>query len=187
MGEESKGLLLSVFGGDNEIAAIAAAATDKATFTLQFPDGETELNVSMGDNSANFKGSIVIPGLKHPVRHLVVVSQSLRQNGLDGATYLLNYTEKAAWSLLVSTMGLPAAPGWGEWVMDRLDSGKRVVPVTGFGCTPMAIRATRDEVLEWLGEGVKSKSLEFPHKNGPIVWPQIQVSEVISPFATSAA
>jgi hypothetical protein len=55
----------------------------------------------MGENAANMRGTILIPGMSHPVRHLVVVSQTLRQNGIDGSTYLLNYSPQVAWALFV--------------------------------------------------------------------------------------
>jgi hypothetical protein len=86
MGEEEQGLLLSVFGGDTEIAAIAAAVAANSAFALKYAgdDGEISLCVRMGENAANMRGTILIPGMSHPVRHLVVVSQTLRQNGLDG-------------------------------------------------------------------------------------------------------
>jgi hypothetical protein len=182
MGDMQNGLLLSVFGGDNEIAAISAAVTEKASFTLDFPDGETVFeNVTMGENAANFRGTIMIPGHKRPVRHLVVVSQNLRQNGRDGVLYLLNYTSATAWALMAASMGLPVLPEWGDWVLQRLEESKRMQELSGFGCNPLAIRITRDEVLGWLEEGVRSKKLRFPEQNGPIYWPEYKVADVLRP------
>jgi len=36
------------------------------------------------------------------------------------------------------------------------------------------ISATTEEVLEWIGDGLKSQVLNFPVLNGPLVWPSIQ-------------
>jgi hypothetical protein len=179
MGEEEQGLLLSVFGGDTEIAAISAAVAANSAFSLEYPgeDGEIDLCVRMGENAANMRGTILTPGRKHPVRHLVVVSQALRQNGIDGSTYLLNYSPQVAWALMVSAMGLPARPEWGSWVFDQLDARQRISPLTGFGCNPYSIRATRDELLNILSQGVRSMKLRFPEDNGPVHWPSFTVGD----------
>jgi hypothetical protein len=179
MGEEEQGLLLSIFGRDTEIAAISAAVAANSAFSLKFPgeDGETSLCVRMGENAANMRGTILIPGMSHPVRHLVVVSQALRQNGIDGSTYLLNYSPDVAWALMASVMGLPARPEWGSWVIDQLDLQHRISPLTGFGCNPYSIRATRDELLDILSKGVRSTNLCFPEANGPVHWPNFTVAE----------
>jgi len=179
--EEDEGLLLSVFGGDNEIAAISAAIASNAAFSLKYPsdDGEIGLCVRMGENAANLRGTVLVPGMKHPVRHLVVVSQTLRQNGIDGRTFLLNYSSDVAWSLMASVMGLPARPEWGDWVIDQLDSQKRITPLIGFGCNPYSVRASRDELLQILGNGVKEKHLPFPETNGPVHWPEFTVRDAL--------
>ena len=188
MGEEEQGLLLSIFGGDTEIAAISAAVAANSAFSLKFPgeDGETSLCVRMGENAANMRGTILIPGMSHPVRHLVVVSQALRQNGFDGSTYLLNYSPHVAWALMASVMGLPARPEWGSWVIDQLDLQHRVSPLTGFGCNPYSIRATRDEMLNVLSQGVQSMNLCFPVANGPVHWPEFTVADYLQPSITAA-
>ena len=179
MGEEEQGLLLSIFGGDTEIAAISAAVAANSAFSLKLPgeDGETSLCVRMGENAANMRGTILIPGMGHPVRHLVVVSQALRQNGIDGTTYLLNYSPDVAWALMTSVMGLPARPEWGSWVIDQLDLQHRILPLTGFGCNPYSIRATRDELLNILGYSVRGTYLRFPDENGPVQWPTFTVGD----------
>jgi hypothetical protein len=179
--EEDEGLLLSVFGGDNEIAAIAAAVAAGSAFSLRYPgeDGEIGICVRMGENAANLRGTILIPGMKHPVRHLVVVSQTLRQNGIDGHTYLLNYFPDVAWALMASVMGLPARPEWGSWVIDQLDLQQRISPLVGFGCNPYSVHATRDELLQLLADGVQKQHLAFPEKNGPVHWPEFSVRDAL--------
>ena len=188
MGEEEQGLLLSIFGGDTEIAAISAAVAANSAFSLKLPaeDGETSLCVRMGENAANMRGTILIPGMGHPVRHLVVVSQALRQNGIDGSTYLLNYSPDVAWALMASVMGLPTRPEWGPWVIGQLDLQHRISPLTGFGCDPYSIRATRDELLNILSQGVRSMNLRFPEANSPVHWPNFTVADYLQ-AAVSAA
>jgi hypothetical protein len=188
MGQEEQGLLLSIFGGDTEIAAISAAVAANSAFALKYPNNDDEISrcVRMGENAANMRGTILIPGISHPVRHLVVVSQTLRQNGIDGNTYLLNYSPQVAWALMASVMGLPARPEWGSWVIDQLDLQHRIAPLTGFGCNPYSIRVTRDELLNILSQGLRSMDLRFPDANGPVHWPDFTVADYLQ-AAVSAA
>ena len=167
--QEDQGLLFSVFGGDNEIAAISAAVAANAAFSLKYPsdEGDIALCIRMGENAANLRGTILVPGMKHPIRHLVVVSQSLRQNGIDGRTFLLNYSSDVAWALMSSMMGLPSRPEWGEWVIEQLDAQKRISPLIGFGCNPYQVCVTRDELLQILSTGVNEKHLTSRKPTAP--------------------
>ena len=83
MGEDRQAHLLSVFGNDSDVGAITAAVHEKATFSLTFPDGETK-DVSLGEHASCYKGAVTLPGRKHPVRHLLAVSQELHTNGTAG-------------------------------------------------------------------------------------------------------
>jgi hypothetical protein len=70
----------------------------------------------------------------------------------------------------VSFLGLPAEPSWAEHVLGVVEAEERIKALDGIGCQPVLISATTEEVLEWIGEGLKSQALGFPVKNGPIVW-----------------
>jgi hypothetical protein len=35
-------------------------------------------------------------------------------------------------------------------------------------------------MLEWIGDGLRSKALRFPEKNGPILWPNRSWQQVMS-------
>ena len=76
IGENQQAHLLSIFGNDSDVGAITAAVHEKATFSLIFPDGTTK-DVSLGEHASCYKGAVMLPGRKHPVRHLVAVSQEL--------------------------------------------------------------------------------------------------------------
>jgi hypothetical protein len=109
---------------------------------------------------------------KHPVRHLVAVSEALYTNGGVGRTILLGYQRDQAWATLVSFLGLPADPTWAEHILGIVEGKKRIEEIDGIGCQPVLISATTEEVLAWIGDGLKSLVLSFPVKNGPIVWQQ---------------
>ena len=66
--------LVSVFGGDQEIGAIAAAVADGQRFQMSLPDRSPELFGCLGEKPVSYRASIQVPGRKRPVRHLVVIS-----------------------------------------------------------------------------------------------------------------
>jgi len=183
MGEEADGHLLSLYGGDAEIGAVAAAMHEKHPFTLTFPDGKSK-TVSMGADASCYRGSLAVPGRKQPLRHLVAVSHALHANGAAGKTYLLNYERSLAWSALVSFLGLPADPRWGAAMMDVLEREEKVQELEGIGCQPVAIHATRSSLLEAVSSGLGQQELFFPEVNGPVLWPSFGVQEALL-FPTS--
>ena len=119
MGEAGQGHLLSLFGGDAEVGAIAAAIQEKHPFTLTFPDGKS-VSFNMGPDASCYKGSLIVPGRKQPLRHLLAVSQPLHANGTAGRTFLLNYERTLAWSTLVSFLGLPAEHQRRDALLNRM-------------------------------------------------------------------
>jgi hypothetical protein len=173
VGEDEQAHLISVFGNDSDVGAITAAVHEKATFTLTFPDGEVK-EVSLGEHASCYKGAVSLPDRKHPVRHLVAVSEDLYTNGGVGRTILLGYRRDQAWATLVSFLGLPAEPSWADHVLGVVEAQERIKLLDGIGCQPVLISATTEEVLEWIGDGLKSQVLNFPVLNGPLVWPSIQ-------------
>jgi hypothetical protein len=63
---------------------------------------------------------------------------------------------------------------------------RRISPLTGFGCNPYSIRATRDELLNILGQGVRGMNLHFPEANGPVHWPDFSVAKYFQAANTAA-
>jgi hypothetical protein len=178
MGEDRQAHLLSVFGNDSDVGAITAAVHEKATFTLSFPDGTTK-EVTFGDHASCYKGAMMLPGRKHPVRHLVAVSQELHTNGTAGRTLLLRYRREEAWATLVSFLGLPADPAWADHVLGVVERKRRVEEIDGIGCQPVLISATTEEMLEWIGEGLRSGAVAFPCETGAVGWPRPSIAELL--------
>jgi hypothetical protein len=171
MGEDRQAHLLSVFGNDSDVGAITAAIHEKAAISLTFPDG-TVKDVSLGEHASCYKGAVALPGRKHPVRHLLAVSQELHTNGSAGRTILLRYRREEAWAALVSFLGLPAIPTWADYILGIVEGNKRIEEIEGIGCQPVLISATTEEMIEWIGDGLSSRALTFPDNDGPIVWPR---------------
>jgi hypothetical protein len=185
VGEDEQAHLISVFGNDSDVGAITAAVHEKATFTLTFPDGEVK-EVSLGEHASCYKGTVSLSDRKHPVRHLVAVSEALYTNGGVGRTILLGYQRDQAWATLVSFLGLPADPRWAEHILGIAEGKKRIEEIDGVGCQPVLISATTEEMLEWVGDGLRSRVLSFPERNGPIVWPRFALSASLFPGPSTA-
>ena len=156
--ERGKAHLVSVVGGDVEIGALAAAFANGDPFTAIDPAGQ-EAIVSLGERPLCFRGSIMIPGRKRPLRHLVSCSQELADASADGKLLLVSDDEMFIWSSLVCHYGLPTTPEWGPWIISQLGRDKRVQPLLGFGYEGVAIRATRKYLLMLLRKGLRSKQL----------------------------
>ncbi len=184
VGEDRKAHLLSVFGNDSDIGAITAAVHEKATFTLTFPDGSTK-DVTLGENPSCYKGSINLAERKHPVRHLAAASQEFHANGGLGRTILLRYQRAEAWAILVSFLGLPGEPTWADHVLGVLEKEERIKDLDGIGCRPVLISATTEELLDWIGDGLRSRTLYFPERNGPITWPRFFLEHALRPIPAS--
>ena len=68
--------------------------------------------------------------------------------------------------------GLSADPMWAEHILGIVEGKKRIEEIDGIGCQPFLITATTEEMLEWIGHGLNSRSFTFPDKDGPIIWPR---------------
>ncbi|MGB0123971.1 MAG: hypothetical protein WA419_16805 [Silvibacterium sp.] len=178
MGEDRQAHLLSVFGNDSDVGAITAAVHEKANFTLTFPDSTTK-EVTLGEHASCYKGTVTLPGRKHPVRYSLAVSQELHSNGSAGRTLLLRYRREEAWTTLVSFLGLPADPAWADHILGVVEQKKRIEELDGIGCEPVLISATTEEMLEWIGDGLRNRALTLPDNLGPIVWRRYSLTALL--------
>jgi hypothetical protein len=175
VGEDGgKAHLVSVVGGDVEIGALAAAFANGDSFTVESPYGAERI-VSLGEKPLCFRGSIVVPGRKRPLRHLVSCSRELVDTTSDGKLLLVSDDHLFIWSSLVCHYGLPATPDWGSWMISQLQQQKRIQPLSTFGYAGVAVKAKRKELLALLRKGLRSNRLAFPIQNGAVEWPEIQL------------
>jgi hypothetical protein len=107
------------------------------------------------------------------------VSQELHTNGSTGRTFLLRYRREEAWATLVSFLGLPADPGWADHILGVVEGKKRIEEIDGIGCQPVLISVTTEEMLEWIGEGLRSGALAFPSEVGPVAWPRRSIANLL--------
>jgi hypothetical protein len=178
VGDGEQAHLLSVFGGDAEVGAIRAAIYERHAFTVTFPNG-TRKTVQLGPDASCYNGSILL-GPKRSIRHMVSVSAALQANGSAGMTYLVHLdgeTKGLAWATVVSLLGLPADPQWGDVVLGGMRRDRLIRRLDGIGCNPAVIHGTREDLMERISEARKAGLLCFPESNGPILWPRFSLRE----------
>ena len=166
--------LLSMIGGDSEIGALSAAVGEGGLFRIEFPDS-ADISASLGPDAQCFRGSVMVPGRKRPVRHLVAVSAEMAKTkpGADreGTRTILCDDEPAFVLYRVACRyGLPAVPDWAAWFLRELHQRKAIVPLLGFGCSPVLVKGNKPGFLKWIGRGLREHAIQVPQQNGPISW-----------------
>jgi hypothetical protein len=182
VGDGEQAHLLSLFGGDAEVGAVRAAIYEKHVFTLTFPDGRSQ-KIGFGPDAECYYGSLSRPGTKRFLRHLIAVSAALHANGIAGQTFLMHLdaeTKDLAWATVVSLLGLPADPRWGEVILSEAKKEKRMHRIDGIGCCPAVILGTREDFMSRIGQARSLDRLPFPEKNGPIMWPRYTIRNALN-------
>jgi hypothetical protein len=76
---------------------------------------------------------------------------------------------------------LPADPSWADQILQIVEQKRKIEELDGIGCQPVLISATTEEMLEWIGNGLRSQILTFPGSNNPIRWPRYSIDSLIVP------
>jgi hypothetical protein len=173
-GGRTRGHLLSVFGGDSEIGAIWAAVAEGAVFTVEGPDF-ARLTVSLGTEAHCFRGTISIPGRKHPIRHLIAISEelALTRPGADREgkrTILCEADPGFVLYRVARRFGLPVVPEWLECFAEGMRRAGVLKPLIGLGCSPVVVLGSKKLFLKWIAQGLRKGDLRIPEANGPVVW-----------------
>ena len=166
--------LLSVLGSDAEIAALWAAVTEGASFQIRMP-GRAPLAASVGPEAQCYRGSVMLPGRKRPVRHLVALSAEMlkTRQGMDpegNRTVLCDDDPTFVLFRVARRFGLPVVQEWAPWFMRELERRKAIQPLLGLGCSPVLVKGNKETFLSWIGKGLKTGSIRIPEENGAIVW-----------------
>jgi hypothetical protein len=172
--------MLSLFGNDSEMAAISGAISTGQRLTAELPDGEI-LKLYMGERATSYRGHLLIPGHKRPVRHMLCFSSKLMVNGGDGSVTVLHNDDTLIWASVISFLGLPAMPEWSGPGVQMLRNTEKITHITGFNCSPVTVTVTREDLLSWIGSEVKGGLLTVPEKSGPVFWPSYGLSDILTP------
>jgi hypothetical protein len=166
--------LLSMIGGDSEIGALSAAVAEGGLFRIEFPD-HTNVSASLGPDAQCFRGSVMVPGRKRPVRHLVAVSAELAKTkpGTDREgprTILCDDDPVFILYRIAGRYGLPAVPEWAPWFVRELKRGKAIMPLVGFACSPVLVKGNKQTFLKWISRALKERVIHVPEVNSSISW-----------------
>jgi len=166
--------LLAIIGGDAEIGAIGAAITEGALFQIHL-SGDAPIAASLGSETQCFRGSLIVPGSKRPLRHLVAVSAELAKTkpGADREgtrTILCDHDPAFALYRVASRYGLPVVPEWATWFMRELNQRKAITSLLGLGCSPVLIKGNKQTFLKWIARALRQGLIWIPERNEAISW-----------------
>jgi len=173
-GQTGRAHLISVFGSDQEVAAIWAAVAIQEHFTVEGP-GLTSIPVTLGENVESFRGSLMAPDWNRPLRHLVALSKEFAQVHLSdddeyGRAILCDTEPVFVLCRLSERFGLPVAPQWADWVMAELKRCQKIQRLLGIGCRPIAVYGTQKSFLKMISSGLTKKRIVIPSENGSLHW-----------------
>jgi hypothetical protein len=123
---QAKAHLISVIGGDTQVAAVSAAISLGDRFMVEGP-GVQPIRVCLERNAQCFKGSVQLAGRKKPLRHLVALSGEFASSNVSassGRTLLASSENRFIWASLAQIHGIPGMPDWADWFAGELDRNK---------------------------------------------------------------
>ena len=166
--------LVSVFGGDQELGAVIAAAHEGLRFEVRAPG--INLFGSLGEKPTVYRSSIQIPQRKRPVRHVVLISKALFETKFGSnaeARRTVLYDDAASFVLhrLAVRFGLPVLPEWAEWFRTELERRKLIERLVGINCSPIAVKGTKLRLLRILSQGLRRRAITIPAGSPPVPGP----------------
>jgi hypothetical protein len=174
-----KAHLISVVGGDTQIAAVNAAISMEENFQIEGP-GLEAIQVSLGRNAQTSRASLQLSDRKKPLRHVIGISEDLINNtGSTGRTILAHSRPEFVWTSIAQIYGLPGMPEWAGWFYRQLEKHKAIMPLLGIGCDPVMVKGDKAKFLSWLSKGVSNGVLPFPVATGPVAWPCTALEEIL--------
>jgi hypothetical protein len=69
-------------------------------------------------------------------------------------------------------------PEWVEWFAGELKMHRGIESLLGIGCSPVVVKATKEQLLEWLSGGVESGAITLPTASGAIEWPSFALKNI---------
>jgi hypothetical protein len=180
---QAKAHLISVVGGDTQIAAVSAAISLGDHFMVEGPEVQP-IRVCLEGNAQCLKGSIQLAGRKKPLRHLIGMSEEFASGYMSsnsGRTLLAGSEKGFVWASIAHIYGIPGIPGWADWFADEVKTHHALVHVLGIGCDPVIVKGEKEQFLDWLSWGVESGAIRFPAETGSIRWPSVSIQDLLLP------
>jgi len=182
---QAKAHLISVIGGDTQIAAVSAAITLGDRFMVEAP-GVQPIRVCLERNAQCFKGSLQLAERKKPLRHLIALSEEFASSNTSersGRTLLASSENRFIWASLAHIHGIPGMPNWADWFAGELETHKAIIRTLGIGCDPVLVKGEKERFLDWLSWGVESEAIRFPVETGSIHWPSLSLQDIFVPVS----
>ena len=179
---QAKAHLISVIGGDTQVAAISAAISLGDRFMVEGP-GVQPIRVCLERNAQCFRGSIQLAGRKKLLRHLIGMSEEFASGNASrgsGRTLLAGSDKRFVWASIADIYGIPGIPEWADWFAKELDMHRALIRALGIGCEPVIVKGTKAEFLDWLSWAVESEAIRFPQETGPIRWPALRLEDIFN-------
>jgi len=156
--------LVSVFGGDQEIGAVIAAAQEGLRFQVEWQG--RQIIGTLGEKPNVFRASLQIPGRKRPVRHAILISTALAETTLGAnaearRTILYDGAPDFVLHRLAVRFGLPVLPAWAEWFRTELEQRELFETLVGINCHPVAVKGTKTRLLRILSQGLRRRQIDF--------------------------
>ena len=177
---QAKAHLISVIGGDTQVAAVSAAISLGDRFMVEGP-GVQPIRVFLERNPECFKGSIQLAGHKKPLRHLIALSEELTSSNVSarsGRALLASSENGFIWASIAHVHGIPGMPDWADWVAGELQTHRAIIPALGIGCAPVLIEGGKEQFLDWISWGVESGAINLPAETGPVRWPSSSLEDL---------
>ena len=157
--------MVSVFGGDQDIGAVLAAAHEALRFRVT--TDTHELLGTLGEKPVIYRTSVQIPDRKRPVRHAVLLSKmffetTLGANSEARRTVLYDDASEFLLHRLAVRFGLPVLPEWAEWFGAELRRRGMVEDLVGLNCNPVAVKGTKLRLLRILSQGLRRRAIAIP-------------------------
>ena len=180
---QAKAHLISVVGGDTQIAAISAAISLGDRFMVEGSEVQP-IRVCLERNAQCFKGSIQLAGRKKPLRHLIGMSEEFASGNMlsnSGRILLAGSGKQFVWASVAHNCGIPGIPEWADWFAGELLTHHGLVNALGIGCDPVFVKGEKEQFLDWLSWGVESGAIRFPEGTGSIRWPLLKLENIFQP------
>jgi len=180
---QAKAHLISVIGGDTQVAAVSAAISLGDRFMVEGPVVQP-IRVCLERNAQCFKGSVQLRGRKKPLRHLIALSEEFAASSVSassGRTLLASSENRFVWASIAHTHGIPGMPDWADWFAGELKTHRAIMPALGIGCEPVIVKGQKEQFLDWLSWGVESEAIHLPAETGSIRWPGFKLENLFLP------
>lgn len=160
--------LVSVFGGDQEIGAVIAAAQEGLRFQVEWQG--RQIIGTLGEKPTVFRASLQIPGRKRPVRHALLISTALAETTLGAnaearRTILYDGAPEFVLQRLAVRFGLPVLPEWADWFRHELGTRGMAKPMLGVNCDPIVVQGTKLKLLRLFAQGLRRRQIHFAEES----------------------